>query len=777
MENIKKCELILQKYRVISDKYKICKLNKNKHLKEIRLFKETSQDLYLEYMHHFLKIFTQRINLPKDFGVLEIDGFEDEVLDGVKELLKVNDEDIINHIFYLLIECEDINNVDKYGNKISQTILDVANDESSFRYGFSFSWYDEIFNIIKTEKELNIKGTYFNINNVEKVLNIFSNTLKELKIICENNVDTFKAIKFNKPRLTNNKAYKFNSKITKLKYIDKYSNNLIKDITKNSNLFALLEYLTRCSLGHHSFDKGLIPCINFMLEKVQYSIGGVLCYASEVDVGILAKYLCVHYGYLDESNPKDAAKQLLNSFLKIKKKVLPSYYYNNFFSKHLLRFSQYLDRVEELKKIVNHYRIYKPNEFYCELKELSYKEFEYVLRYNALNGDVIKFYNVYLKSLNSLKIDLFIKKYKDENIEEVTSWENTYLEEQEKKRIEEENRIKLEEQRRIILEEENKKKQEELERLNKQKELLKREETKFDKKEIEALKKECELDYSKAFKVADYYFKLGHKDKRYFIDAIKYYTLSAEVGNVAGMNNVAISYLNLVKDEEKDYQYIEKAISYLYSKKDKSWRVLYCYMLLLSRKKGPMIYGFPQDVKEQYELYMNNPNLKEIEKDLLSAAYYSLEAYISHINADKALDIIDNIKDKVESVFLVERFIEGFTRIIKKLKTIKYAQCCKYISILEYFHNIGVISASLDLASFYYYGFPTTSQTMIKHEEVYNLFGQTASVEKEDMYRRQQLKNPLKTYQILSAFNGDYGVNDKVYYDDLMLKAKGKIGQ
>ena len=243
------------------------------------------------------------------------------------------------------------------------------------------------------------------------------------------------------------------------------------------------------------------------------------------------------------------------------------------------------------------------------------------------------------------------------------------------------------------------------------------------------------------------------------------------------MNNVAISYLNLVKDEEKDYQYIEKAISYLYSKKDKSWRVLYCYMLLLSRKKGPMIYGFPQDVKEQYELYMNNPNLKEIEKDLLSAAYYSLEAYISHINADKALDIIDNIKDKVESVFLVERFIEGFTRIIKKLKTIKYAQCCKYISILEYFHNIGVVSASLDLASFYYYGFPTTSQTMIKHEEVYNLFGQTASVEKEDMYRRQQLKNPLKTYQILSAFNGDYGVNDKVYYDDLMLKAKGKIGQ
>ena len=66
---------------------------------------------------------------------------------------------------------------------------------------------------------------------------------------------------------------------------------------------------------------------------------------------------------------------------------------------------------------------------------------------------------------------------------------------------------------------------------------------------------------------------------------------------------------------------------------------------------------------------------------------------------------------------------------------------------------------------------------MIKHEEVYNLFGQTASAEKEDMYRRQQLKNPLKTYQILSAFNGDYGVNDKVYYDDLMLKAKGKIGQ
>ena len=45
------------------------------------------------------------------------------------------------------------------------------------------------------------------------------------------------------------------------------------------------------------------------------------------------------------------------------------------------------------------------------------------------------------------------------------------------------------------------------------------------------------------------------------------------------------------------------------------------------------------------------------------------------------------------------------------------------------------------------------------------------------MYYRQQFKSPAKTYQILSSLNGNYGNSNKAYYEDLMLKARGKISQ
>ena len=174
MDNIKKCEGILEKYRVIADKYKVCRLNKNKHLKEIHLFKETDRSLYIEYMHHFLKIFIQRINLPKDFGILEVDGFEEPIFDGIKELLRENEEGIIDRIFSLFVECRDINNIDKYGERLLNIFKDVAKEELPLRYGYPFLWCDEISYIIEMENKLKSKGTYFGGDKTEKTLKILS---------------------------------------------------------------------------------------------------------------------------------------------------------------------------------------------------------------------------------------------------------------------------------------------------------------------------------------------------------------------------------------------------------------------------------------------------------------------------------------------------------------------------------------------------------------------------------------------------------------------------
>jgi len=777
MDNTKKCFKIIQKIKAIDEKFKVCKLNPKRSLKEMIFLKENDYNSFIKYMYHFIKIYTSRINLPKDIGVIEYDALREYLLEGIKELLLLNKVDLFNNLGYLIVECKNIESARKKGELLHNLIINEANSERSLQFGFVYDWYDEIAKIIDFRKN-QTNNTVFGKELEEYTLDFYIKLQKELYIIGKKSIDKIEKISFLTPEFEDNKPYKFDSSINKVKYIEQYDKSIKKAITKDLNITALLTYLIQSSLNYTSFDKGLIPVIEHIINNVQYSINGVLCNIDEIDTGIFIKYLCLYYGYLGKQNIIEAKRYFLNSFLKVKKRIIPYNLYRSFISNHILEFTDYFDRVEILKKISHSYIEYEPNNYYSgyNLSQLTYKEFKYILNYHVSIDKIIMYYNEYLKSESSFRVQMFILKYKQENENQVKEWERIYFEKSEKKRLEEEENQRIQEEEQKKIAEENLKKLAEIEKLNKQREQLTREEKQYSKKEIEQLKKECELDYSKAFTIGEYYFALAETNKEYFYDAMKYYMLSAEIGNIAAMNNVAICHLNLVNDDVKDYHHIQAATNYLKSKMDHSWRILYCYILLINRLTDKML-AIPEDVEYQYQKYINDPNVPQLAKDLLFCAYDTLHIYIHRTDSTRAVDKFNEIKEDMKSLFLVERFIEGYSLTMKKTRTLNYNQCIKFVDILNYYHNVGVIKASLELALISYYGFPTPIDYYVKREEAYDFFNNIANYEKWDLYHRQQYKHPDKTYQILSSLNGDYGRANKEYYDNLMLKAKEKCNK